>query len=217
MTRLLLNLELSVLCTSSCIFPCVFAPKRHFATQEDPTRHSGGVPFSLANKFTSETSPGAGADDVPDQKLGGVDPASRPAGLTLRTPTINDFSAKSAAAGGQGEENDRAEEIRNPIRRTIDWIPAPLLCKRLNVPVPKASSTVDWAAKGSLQAGALAAAAPKQDALGSLRKFVQDSSISSRSQVKLRVFRTPASCSILGFALLQITKCQHIASAFTCS
>ncbi|CAM9353055.1 unnamed protein product [Hapterophycus canaliculatus] len=155
------------------------------AAAEHSTGASGSLPFSLANKFTSETSAGATADDVPVRRCAGVVPASRPAGLTLRTPTTDDFWKKSAVAPGEGEENGILKQVQHPVRRTIDWIPASLLCKRLNVPVPKASSTVDWAAKGRPQSGLVAATAQKEGMLGSLRKFVPDSSTSSRPQIPL--------------------------------
>ncbi|CAM9965589.1 unnamed protein product [Scytosiphon promiscuus] len=152
--------------------------------QENPTQQPGSLSFSLATKFTPETPAGSKVDAAPVQKGNGVDPASRPAGLTLRTPTTNGSSKNPRAAPGRGEESAEAK-VRNPVRRTIDWIPAPLLCKRLNVPVPKASSTMDWATKGRLQAGLVATTAPKQDVVESLRKFVPDSSTSSRSQIPL--------------------------------
>lgn len=183
MTELCVTLELGATCTSSRMSSCLFPPTMIFITQENPTRQSGGLTFSLANKFTSETSADVQADDAPVQKRAGVDPASRPAGLTLRTPMNNDSAKKPAVVPTQGQEDGRAKEIRSPVRRAIDWIPAPLLCKRLNVPVPKASSTMDSAVKGRLQAGLAAAAAPREDVLGSMQKFVPDSSTSSRPQV----------------------------------
>lgn len=152
--------------------------------QEGSSEPSEGLRFSLASKFTSENPPGAKAGDALVQVVGGVDPASRPAGLTLRTSATTDTSKKSSSVPAL-ESNSGAAVGKNPVRRTVDWTPAPLLCKRLNVPVPKASSAADWAMKGG------GAAAPAEhEVLASLRKFVSESSASSLPKVRFRLFFT---------------------------
>lgn len=155
--------------------------------QESSSQPSQGLRFSLASKFTSETPSGAKAGDAPVQVVGGVDPTSRPAGLTLRTPATTDASTKSPSVPALAETRGGAEVGKDPVRRTIDWAPAPLLCKRLNVPVPKSASAVDWAMKGG------GAASPaKHGVPASLTKFVPESSASGQPKVRSRfifVFR----------------------------
>lgn len=154
--------------------------------QEDTRQQSGGLRFTLASKFTSEKPTGAKADDAAVQVAGGVDPASRPAGLTIRSPAANGLE-KSSTTSTSKDKHTGAEVVQNPIRRTIDWIPSPLLCKRLNVPVPKASSAVNWAVEGGLRAGHGAAAATGEDLIGSLKKFVPSSLSSSESNSETKV------------------------------
>lgn len=150
--------------------------------QEDSSQPSEGLRFSLASKFTSEKPVVAKANDALVQVVGGVDPASRPAGLTLRTPATTDPSTRSSSVPALGESSSGAEVDRKPVRRTIDWTPTPLLCKRLNVPVPKASSTADWTIMGG------DAATPVQDVPAPLRKFVPESSASSLPKVRVHLF-----------------------------
>ncbi len=151
--------------------------------QEDRTPQSEGLRFSLASKFTTGSPAGAKADDAGAQVARGVDPASRPAGLTLRLPASSDSKISSTAPTSK-YKNTGAEVVQNPVRRTIDWVPSPLLCKRLNVPVPKASSALNW---GGLKAGH-AAAATGEDLVGSLKKFVRGSSPSNDSNSKPQVW-----------------------------
>lgn len=147
--------------------------------QESSSQPSEGLRFSLTSKFTSEKPPGAKAGDALVQVGGGVDPASRPAGLTLRTPATTDASAKSPPVPTLAETRAGAEAGKEPVRRTVDWAPAPLLCKRLNVPVPKTSSAF-WAMKGG------GAAEPAEHGVpASLSKFVPESSASSQPKVRL--------------------------------
>lgn len=124
----------------------------------------------------------------------GVDPASRPAGLTLRTPAATDASKElSSLAALEGMRGGAVVE-KHPVRRTIDWTPAPLLCKRLNVPVPKTSSAGNWAMNGGG-----AAAAAEHGVPASLRKFVPDSSAASLPKVCFLLFfaETPNTCFML--------------------
>lgn len=154
--------------------------------QESFNQRSQGLSFSLANKFTSSKKQAdAKADDAPVHPVGGVDPASRPAGLTIRTPATSDSSNKASTASTSTENNIRAGVGQNPVRRTIDWIPSALLCKRLNVPVSKAASAaMGRAIKGGLQADrGTTASATEQDVLGSLRQFVPESSASGQPKV----------------------------------
>lgn len=152
--------------------------------QEDTNQQSEGLRFSLASKFTPGRPGGGKADDARFQVAGGVDPASRPAGLTLRSPATNGLNTSSTTTASKDIDTG-AEVVRNPVRRTIDWVPSPLLCKRLNVPVPKSSSAINW---GGLQAGHGAAAAPGEDLVGSLKKFVRGSSYSNESNSKPQVW-----------------------------
>jgi len=154
-----------------------------FVLQGGTSQPSGGLRFSLASKFTSERPVGAKADDAGVLQVAGVDPASRPAGLTLRSPAMSD-SKISATASASEDKSSGAGVVQNPVRRTVDWVPSPLLCKRLNVPVPKASSAINW---GGLQAGHGAAAATGEDLVGSLKKFVRGSSSSNESNSKPQV------------------------------
>lgn len=153
--------------------------------QEGSNQPSDGLRFSLASKFTSETPPGATSGDAVVQVMGLVNPASHPAGLTLRTPASTDASKQSSSVPASEVTRGGAEVKKIPVRRTIDWTPAPLLCKRLNVPVPKASSTADWATKGGG-----AAASAERGIPSSLRKFVPESSASSLPKVRFRLFST---------------------------
>lgn len=63
-----------------------------------------------------------------------------------------------------------------PVRSTLPWRPAPLLCKRLNVPVPSALAELDWARKDGLFGGNHASPSAEQEPFQSVRKFVPDSS-----------------------------------------
>lgn len=159
--------------------------------QENVSQQPQDLPFSLANKFTSsEKEADAEVDNAPLQPVGGVDPASRPAGLSIRTSATPDSSHKSSAAPASAENVSRAEVEKNPVRRSIDWIPSALLCKRLNVPVPKAACAAGgWAIKGGVEASGGTASIPEQDVLGSLRQFVPESSVSGQPKVYIsRVF-----------------------------
>lgn len=153
--------------------------------QENVSQQSQGLPFSLANKFTSsEKEADAKVDNASVHPVGGVDPSSRPAGLSIRPPATSDSSHKSSTAPASSENISRAKEGKNPVRRTIDWIPSALLCKRLNVPVPKAACAAGgWTMKGGVEASGPTASAPEQDVLGSLRQFVPESSASDQPKV----------------------------------
>lgn len=153
----------------------------HFDNHEIPqgssNQRSEGLPFSLATKFTSQTPATSKSDEAQDQVAGIVDPTGRPAGLTLRRPASTDTLNKASTATVSVDKSGGTEVELNPVRRTVDWIPVPLLCKRFNVPVPKTSSSMEWATKGGRPATA------EEEALGPLRKFVPDSSAINQPQV----------------------------------
>lgn len=74
---------------------------------------------------------------------------------------------------------------RHPVRLTLPWKPAPLLCKRLNIPVPTASAELNWARKDRLFDGNNASPPPEQDHFQSMRKFVPDSSAARPRKVRI--------------------------------
>ncbi|CAM9131081.1 unnamed protein product [Ectocarpus sp. 13 AM-2016] len=149
-------------------------------SQGSSSQQSEGLPFTLATKFTSETPAASNSDEPQDQVAGIVDPTSRPAGLTLRRPASTDTLNKASTATVSVDKSCKTEVELNPVRRTVDWIPAPLLCKRFNVPVPKtSSSSLEWTTKGGRPAGA------EEEALGPLTKFVPDSSAINQPQIPL--------------------------------
>lgn len=141
----------------------------------------------MASKFTSEKPQGVQAEDDPVAPVGGVNPASRPAGLTLRTPTALGASSRSSPKAPEPEIRGTGK-IRDPERSTLAWTPAPLLCRRLNVPVPKISSLIDWATKSGPHAGRGAVAAPQQDLLGSRGNFVSEVSAPIHPKVRCYMY-----------------------------
>lgn len=158
----------------------VFVSQCFQHSQEGAGQRSEGLQFSLANKFTSE-SLSVRAEEDARPPAGGVDPSSRPAGLTLRTPaTPGTSTSSSSAPAGKSRGTDTGQ---TPVRSTLDWTPAPLLCKRLNVPVPRASSAKDWAAKDGSQIGRGSTAAAVEQGILGLSRFVPDSSASNRPKV----------------------------------
>ena len=162
------------------------------------------------------------AEDDPVAPVGGVDPASRPAGLTLRTPTALGASSSTSSPKASEHENRGTEKVRDPERSTFAWTPAPLLCRRLNVPVPKVSSLIDWAAKSGPPAGrgAAVATAPQQDLLGSLGKFVPEVSAPRHPKVRccmhlvyLRTKQHVPGITFLDPSALHSEKLGHMVSA----
>lgn len=67
------------------------------------------------------------------------------------------------------------KHVQHPVRSTLPWRPAPLLCKRLNVPVPSTPGEFDPARKDGL-IGAKMAFTQGQAARESMSKFVPESS-----------------------------------------
>lgn len=139
--------------------------------QESADQRQEGPQFSLANKFTSENTSSVQAQTEPLVPVGGVDPASRPAGLSFPTPIASGNSATSPSPAASAASMGGLDLGEKPVRSTFAWRPAPLLCKRLNVPVPKD----DMAPMGGPHTGG-ASSASDQGLLGPLGKFVPDSS-----------------------------------------
>lgn len=141
-----------------------------------------GVQFSLATKFTPGIPPNVQAEERPPLLVGGVDPASRPAGLTLRS-SVTFATSNSSPVPVPVESKGGANASRNPVRSTLLWRPAPLLCKRLNVPVSTTSS-VKWVAKADPRTGHRKAGIAQQKLFGPSGKFVADSSAADQPKVR---------------------------------
>lgn len=139
-----------------------------------------GIHFNLASKFTSGAPRTALGDEGSVLAVGGVDPSSRPAGLSVRTPTAAGNGGGSSSALVTEGKMRSAALARNPSRSTRAWRPAPLLCKRLNVPVPKSALGTGWAAEGGATS---AGGAPEQDLVGPRGKFVSTSSATNLPKV----------------------------------
>lgn len=172
----------------SSIYVCFFLRRTTRRTQENADHSKEGVQFSLAIKFTSEKPRNVQTEEDPVATVSGDDPSSRPAGLSLRTPVpLGSYSSRSSPKAPEHESRE-TEKVRDPERSTLAWTPAPLLCRRLNVPVPKVSALIDWATKSGPRAGrgAAAATAPQQDVPGSLGKFVPE--VAAPKQPKVRYF-----------------------------
>lgn len=105
--------------------------------QDDAGR---AMPNLLASKFTSET--GHREDSSPDLR-----PAARPAGLSLGKPEPVHGKIASTYAVAPPGVHKTSEPSNKPSRSTLPWRPAPLLCKRLNVPVPGGSLSADQTRK----------------------------------------------------------------------
>lgn len=144
----------------------VFSPR----AQESTDQQQEDLQFSLANKFTPENTSNVQAQTDPLFPVSGVKPASRPAGLSFRTPAVSGVSATSSSPAASAEKMDGVDRGQQPVRSTFAWMPAPLLCKRLNVPVPKDDRT----RVGGPHTGGTSSAS--EGLLGPLGKFVPDSS-----------------------------------------
>lgn len=99
---------------------------------------SGAATSILASKFTSGRSrwsdPAAGSGTV-------VDVSIRPAGLSLASGRREEqlHTEVTVLPTQEASQAKQAEDApKDPTRSTLVWMPAPLLCKRLNVPVPVA-------------------------------------------------------------------------------
>lgn len=150
--------------------------------QESVRQRKEGLQFNLAIKFTSETA-SLQPDEHPVLPVGDGDSTRRAAGLSLRAPaTLGASTTPSSASTPEGKKGG-ADAERKPVRSTLAWQPAPLLCKRLNVPVPRDLCGLDWTASRGPQGGRGAASGAEQDLLGPLGNFVVDSSASSQPKV----------------------------------
>lgn len=94
------------------------------------------MPNLLASKFTPETCHMADSST-------GLPPAARPAGLSLGKPRSVHGKIASSYAVASPDVRQTSELPFKPSRSTSSWRPAPLLCKRLNVPVPGGSLSAD--------------------------------------------------------------------------
>lgn len=145
--------------------------------QEPADMSKDRPPGVLASKFTSEKLSTNDAGASATIQFGSVDPAVRPAGLTLRTPTSSHTSSTESRAATPSTQRQGSNPERNPVRTTVAWRPAPLLCKRLNVPVPSPSAGLDWARKAMAHGSQGASATSENPVLAPLNKFVPDSSV----------------------------------------
>lgn len=145
--------------------------------QVSSSYRSEGLHVTLANRFISETTSTSKAGDNPPTAVDGLAGA---AGLKLRTSAPTGATDSPLSATISKARNIASEAKRNPVRSTFDWRPTPLLCKRLNVPVPNDSSTAGLASKGKFRSGdgtsggELIYSEP-------LQRFTSDSSTSARS------------------------------------
>lgn len=153
--------------------------------QEGAVVRKDETPTVLTTKFTPERLPSNEVACGLASPVGGVDPAVRPSGLTVSTPAVAHaglatHSAKTTT-GIQGQDAGR-----NPVRSISAWRPAPLLCKRLNVPVPPVSAAAVHLPNSGLNTSQGASAIAEGDVLRPLRQFVVDSS--AVDQVKVSRF-----------------------------
>ncbi len=123
---------------------------------------------AMASRFTSASSgdggrgkgPSTGGTAAPHGDLGGRLP-----GLTIvkskekinsssqvpssAGPTTSHSLSISTMSGGPHVPTvEKPTVARQPVRSTSVWRPCPLLCKRLNVPVPETSKAVGWGRQG---------------------------------------------------------------------
>ena len=100
---------------------------------EERRNRFSGLSEAFRSRFVSASSKLASSSTNTDDKLRGLQ-------------SVVEFSAKMAESK-QSDESGRAdnkskalEDVRRQGRTTVAWTPAPLLCKRFNVPVPTKSS-----------------------------------------------------------------------------
>ncbi|CAM9372051.1 unnamed protein product, partial [Choristocarpus tenellus] len=109
----------------------------------------GGLQMALASKFTSGIQ---GSGETQRGTPSTTDDLSmRPAGLSLPKVPGSTANVSSSASGDKcsvaTEQGMKVVDI-TPVRITRPWSPVPLLCKRLNVPVPAVSKEVNWTSLG---------------------------------------------------------------------
>ncbi|CAM9183852.1 unnamed protein product, partial [Discosporangium mesarthrocarpum] len=100
----------------------------------------------LASRFTSSSTRASGVEERKESTGVGDAIPVRPAGLSVSISSgiskrTNDTMATVTAPA---ESRGGVNADRKPVRVSVQWLPVPLLCKRLNIPVPAASREVDW-------------------------------------------------------------------------
>ncbi len=121
---------------------------------------------AMASRFTSASSGDSGGgkgSSIGDTNASNGDLGGRLPGLVIVKPKGKNLSSQGPSSVGPTTTSpspsippgrpcvptvEKPTVARQPVRSTSVWRPCPLLCKRLNVPVPEISKAVKWGRQG---------------------------------------------------------------------
>ncbi len=121
---------------------------------------------AMASRFTSassENSGGGKGSSIGDTNASNGDLGGRLPGLAIVKPKGKSLSSQGPSSVGPTTTSpspsilpgrprvptvEKPTVARQPVRSTSVWRPCPLLCKRLNAPVPEISKAVEWGRQG---------------------------------------------------------------------